>query len=191
MSDGGAHQGLVSRLASPHDIPALTQLMNAAITELQRDFLDGAQIESSRAIMKLDIELIEDGTYFVIETTDDNLAGCGGWSKRRDLAGHDGSKGRSGQFLDPAVDAAEVRAMYTHPNFARRGVGRLILELCESAAAQEGFSRLELMATISGYPLYIAYGFDPIERVNDSTGGAAVPLVKMSKTIHSNRAGRT
>ncbi|MGH3506036.1 MAG: GNAT family N-acetyltransferase, partial [Nocardioidaceae bacterium] len=137
------------------------------------------------------IELIEDGTYFVIETTDDNLAGCGGWSRRRDLAGHDGSKGRSGQFLDPAVDAAEVRAMYTHPNFARRGVARLILELCESAAAQEGFSRLELMATISGYPLYLAYGFDPVERVNDSTGGAAVPLVKMSKTIHPNRAGRT
>ena len=191
MSDGGAHEGLVSRLASPDDVPALTELMNAAITELQRDFLDGAQIESSRAIMNLDTELIEDGTYFVIETTDDKLAGCGGWSRKRDLAGHDGSKGRSGRLLDPAVDPAEVRAMYTHPEFARRGVGRLILELCESAAAQEGFSRLELMATISGYPLYLAYGFEPIARVDDSTGGAAVPLVKMTKTIHPDRARRT
>lgn len=80
--------------------------------------------------------------------------------------------------------------MYTHPDFARRGVGRLILELCESAAAQEGYSRLELMATISGYPLYLAFGFDPIERVNDSTGGAAVPLVKMTKAINANQAGR-
>ena len=85
MSDGGVHQGLVSRLARPDDVPALTEMMNAAISELQRDFLDGAQIESSRAIMNLDTQLIEDGTYFVIETTDGHLAGCGGWSRRREI----------------------------------------------------------------------------------------------------------
>jgi GNAT superfamily N-acetyltransferase len=86
-------------------------------------------------------------------------------------------------LLDPARDAARVRAMYTHPSFARRGVGRLILELCEAAAKAEGFTRLELMGTMSGRPLYESYGFEPIEEILDGRGGAPVPLVRMGKAI--------
>ena len=82
-----------------------------------------------------------------------------------------------------ARDAARVRAMYTAPAFARRGVGRLILELCEQAARAEGFSRLELMGTMSGRPLYESYGFTPIEDILDDRGGAPVPLTRMGKTI--------
>jgi GNAT superfamily N-acetyltransferase len=173
---------LTSRLAVIADVPALTALMDSAIAELQRGFLDDAQIESSRAIMGIDTQLVEDGTYFVVEI-DGEIAGCGGWSRRATLYGGDHTPGRDSQLLDPAVDAARVRAMYTHPRFARRGVGRLVLSLCEQAAAREGFTRLELMSTLSGEPLYTAYGFEPVERLVDSTGGAPVPIIRMQKPV--------
>jgi GNAT superfamily N-acetyltransferase len=156
--------------------------MDAAIAELQRGFLDDAQIASSRAIMGIDTQLIEDGTYFVVEWEGD-LAGCGGWSRRATLYGGNQTPGRDSNLLDPRLDPARVRAMYTQPAYARRGVGRLILSLCEAAAAFEGFTRLELMSTLSGEPLYTAYGFRSLERVLDATGGVPVPLVRMEKEI--------
>lgn len=171
-----------SRLAISADIPALTVVMDAAISELQRAFLDDAQITSSRAIMGIDTQLIDDGTYFVVEAGG-NIAGCGGWSRRATLYGGNQTPGRDSHPLDPAVDPARVRAMYTNPAYARRGVGRLILSLCESAAAAEGFTRLELMSTLSGEPLYTAYGFRPVERLEDVTGGVPVPIVRMEKPV--------
>jgi GNAT superfamily N-acetyltransferase len=174
-----------SRLAVPADIPALTVVMDAAIAELQRAYLDDDQIASSRAIMGIDTELIDDGTYFVVESGGD-IAGCGGWSRRATLYGGNETPGRDSALLDPRVDPARVRAMYTNPAYARRGVGRLILSLCEAA---EGFTRLELMATMSGEPLYTAYGFQPIERLEDDTGGAAVPLVRMEKPVDPSLLG--
>src|SRR5215208_987033 len=116
---------LQDRLAHREDVPALTALMDAAIAELQKPFLDPSQIASSRAIMGIDTQLIDDGTYFVIEE-DGALAGCGGWSRRATLYGGDRSPGRNPARLDPATDPARVRAMYTHPSFVRRGVGRLM-----------------------------------------------------------------
>jgi GNAT superfamily N-acetyltransferase len=178
--------GLTSRLAGPGDIPALEAVMAAAIGELQKGFLSPAQIAASHAIMGLDRQLIADGTYFVVESGAE-IAGCGGWSRRATLYGGDHTPGRDAQLLNPATDAARVRAMYTRPDFARRGVGRLILSLCEDAARAEGFRRLELMATMSGRPLYEAYGFQAIEHVLDDRGGAPVPLVRMGKAI-SNTA---
>ncbi|MDB5465189.1 MAG: acetyltransferase, family [Phenylobacterium sp.] len=174
--------GLTSRLAGPEDIPALDAVMAAAIAELQRAFLTPAQIAASRTIMGLDRQLIADGTYFVVEA-DGEIAGCGGWSRRATLYGGDHSPGRDSALLDPATDPARVRAMYTHPAFARRGVGRLILELCEDAARAEGFSRLELMATMSGRPLYARAGYVEIEHILDDRGGEPVPLVRMGKAI--------
>ena len=173
---------LTSRLATRDDIPALEPLMQAAIDELQKGFLDDAQIRSSHAIMGLDRQLIDDETYFVIECG--GLAvGCGGWSRRATLYGGDHSGGRDSVLLDPSKDAARVRAMYTRPGFTRRGIGRLILQLCESAAAAEGFTRLELMSTLSGRPLYAAAGFEAIEHALDASGGTPVPLVRMGKDI--------
>ncbi|HEX7947770.1 MAG TPA: GNAT family N-acetyltransferase [Phenylobacterium sp.] len=173
---------LTHRIAAAADIPALSAVMDAAIAELQKGFLDPAQIESSRMIMGLDRQLVADRTYFVVEDGG-RIAGCGGWSRRATLYGGDHTPGRDAALLDPATEAARVRAMYTHPDFARRGVGRLILELCEAAARAEGFRRLELMATLSGRALYSRCGFVDIEAIEDDRGGAAVPLVRMGKMI--------
>ncbi|MEI7058013.1 GNAT family N-acetyltransferase [Nocardioides sp. CCNWLW239] len=170
------------RIATPADIPALTSIMNRSIAELQKEFLTESQITSSKTVMGIDTQLIEDGTYFVVEE-DRQIAGCGGWSRRATLYGGDHTPGREPTLLDPATDPARVRAMYTDPGFARRGVGRLILDLCERAAAAEGFTTLELMGTLSGEPLYRAYGFEPVERITDDRGGAPVPLVRMRKDI--------
>ena len=176
------HPSMTHRLATHSDLDALRALMDAAISELQKPFLDERQIASSRAIMGLDTQLIDDGTYFIVEV-DGELAGCGGWSRRATLYGGDQSPGRSAGLLDPAADPARIRAMYTHPRFTRRGVGRMILSLCEQAARAEGFWRVELMSTLAGEPLYRACGYVPVERVTDDGGGAAVPLVRMRKTL--------
>jgi GNAT superfamily N-acetyltransferase len=156
--------------------------MDAAISELQKPFLNESQIASSRTIMGLDTQLIDDGTYFIVEA-DGAVAGCGGWSRRATLYGGDQSPGRSAALLDPAKDAARVRAMYAHPCHTRKGVGRLILSLCEEAARAEGFKKVELMATLAGEPLYRACGYEPCERIMDDRGGAAVPLIRMSKSL--------
>ena len=156
--------------------------MDAAIAELQKPFLDARQIESSRTIMGLDTQLVDDGTYFVVEA-EGELGGCGGWSRRATLYGGDQSPGRSAALLDPAKDAARVRAMYTHPRHTRKGIGRLILSLCEDAARAEGFRSVELMATMAGEPLYRACGYEPVERVTDERGGAPVPLLRMRKRL--------
>lgn len=173
---------LLHRPATRADLPAVTTLMDAAIAELQRTFLSDAQIAASRMIMGLDTQLIEDGTYLVVEQ-DGELAGCGGWSRRATLYGGDRSPGRDAALLDPVRDAARVRAMYTHPRFVRRGVGRLILTLCEAAARAERFTRVELMATLAGEPLYRACGYRAIERLADDRGGAPVPLLRMGKDL--------
>jgi GNAT superfamily N-acetyltransferase len=128
--------------------------------------------------MGLDTLLVEDGTYWIVHA-DGAPAGCGGWSRRNTLYGGDHSAGRSPALLDPAVDAARVRAMYTHPSFVRRGIGRLILDHCEAAARREGFKRLELAATLAGEPLYRACGFQELERFQDS----GVPLIRMGRQI--------
>lgn len=173
---------LTHRLARREDIPALRIVMDAAISELQQPFLDARQISASRAIMGVDTQLIDDRTYFIVDC-DGELAGCGGWSRRATLYGGDQTPGRDAALLDPAVDAARVRAMYTSPRHARRGVGRLILSLCEDAARSEGFRRVELMATLAGIPLYRACGYQAGERILDDRGGAPVPLVRMSKPL--------
>ncbi len=142
---------------------------------------DDDQIESSKAIMGIDRQLIDE-TYFVAEI-DGSVAGCGAWSRRITLYGGDHSAGRDAALLDPASDAARVRAMHTHLDFARRGVGRLVLEACEAAAAAEGFNTRELMATPSGHPLYESFGFQPVEEVEDASGGAPLPLTRMRKAI--------
>jgi GNAT superfamily N-acetyltransferase len=119
------------RLATLADLPAMKAVMTAAITELLKPFLSADEIASSQMIMGLDTQLVEDGTYFLVEEQRE-IAGCGGWSRRATMYGGDHSPGRDGKLLDPATEPARVRAMYTSPKFARRGVGRLILSLCAS-----------------------------------------------------------
>ena len=175
---------LTHRLATEADLPSLQALMALAIDTLQKGFLDEAQIVASRAVMGLDTQLVADRTYFLVEE-DGALAGCGGWSRRATLYGGDHSTAlRNEALLDPARDAARVRAMYTHPAFARRGVGRLILSVCEAAAAAEGFGRVQLMATLSGEPLYRTCGYAEIERTAAApVNGVVVPLILMAKAL--------
>ena len=156
--------------------------MDLAIGELQKEFLTEAEIASGRVIMGIDTQPIKDATYFVVESN--KLAmGCGGCSRRRTLFGGDQSPGRDADLLDPKREPARVRAMYTHPTFTRRGIGRLILRLCEDAARLEGFTRVELMATLAGEPLYRACGYDEIGRTNDASGGVPVPILRMGKNL--------
>jgi len=171
------------RAAQIADVPRLKPLMAASIRVLLRDFLPPAAVEASFEVMGLDTRLIDDGTYFVVEC-DGAIAGCGGWSRRNTLFGGDHTAARNDELLDPRNDAARVRAMYTNPDFARRGVGRLVLLLCEQAAAAEGFARVELAATLAGEPLYRACGYKEIERFEAQTSKAIpIPLIRMGKAI--------
>lgn len=171
------------RLANSEDLPALKALMARAIRELQAPFLSPAQIEASFDYMGLDTQLVRDQTYFAVED-ETGLIGCGGWSRRRTLFGADTTAGRDESLLDPATEPARVRAMYTHPDHARRGVGRAILSACEEAARAEGFSRLELMGTLSGAPLYRAAGFAVLEEVTlRSAAGVETGMLRMGKAL--------
>jgi GNAT superfamily N-acetyltransferase len=171
------------RLATAADMPALQQLMTAAIRELLPQFLPAEKVAASFAVMGVDSQLIEDGTYFIVE---DNgvMAGCGGWSRRATLFGHNHTAGRDSRLLDPKSEPARIRAMYTAPAFVRRGVGRRISQLCEQAARAEGFSWAELGATAGGEPLYRVCGYTEIERMDVSTpGNVTVPITRMGKQL--------
>jgi len=133
--------------------------------------------------MGLDTQLIRDGTYFAVEEQE-RIIGCGGWSRRATLFGGDHSAGRSAALLNPRTEPARVRAMYTDPDHARRGVGRAVLDACEAAAAAEGFTRVQLAATLSGEPLYRACGYEVVERFASTTSnGTEIPLLRMEKPI--------
>lgn len=179
------HRGdapLAHRLAGAGDVDAMRALMDLSIAELQKPHLDAHQIASSRLLMGLDTQLVADRTYFVVEIAG-QLAGCGGWSRRATMYGGNCTPGRTPALLDPAHEAARIRAMYTHPAHVRKGVGRLILGVCEHAARMEGFKRVELVATLSGEALYDACGYTVVERFSDARGGAPVPLMRMVKVL--------
>jgi len=178
-----AESHLSIRHARQSDISLLHVLMTRAIEQLLKPYLSSEQIAASHEIMGIDTQLIEDGTYFVAEFGR-TVAGCGGWSRRATHFGGDHSRGRDSRLLDSLKDAARVRAMYTHPDFARRGVGRAILARCEQVAATEGFRSATLVATLSGVPLYRACGYSDVESFDEITpSGVAVPLIRMRKNL--------
>ena len=170
------------RLATRADEAAISELMALAIEQLQRGYLTPEQIESSKAGMGLDGLLIEDGTYYCVEE-DGVLAGCGGWSRRATLYGGNHSAGRDARELDPATDRARIRAMYTHPDHVRKGVGRLILGTAEKAAREAGFRELEMAATMAGKPFYMRCGYAIESEWEDTNGAVPVPLATMTKSL--------
>ncbi len=177
------------RLASPADVPALRVLIDASVRGLQAADYSPAQIEAALGtVFGVDTQLIADGTYFVMEA-DQMIAGCGGWSKRRTLYGGDQFHTRADDLLDPRTDAAKIRAFFVHPNFARRGIGSAILNACEHAAAEAGFSRFELGATLTGVPLYTTRGYHPVEHIQVPLGGGiTLPVIRMEKTRAASSA---
>jgi GNAT superfamily N-acetyltransferase len=177
------------RLATADDLPALCALMTLAIRRLIGAYFTDERLEASFEIMGVDTQLIDDRTYFAVEDGG-RIVGSGGWSRRATMFGGDHSAGRDARPLDPASEPARIRAMYTHPDCARRGIGRRVLTLCEAAAAAEGFRDLELVATVAGEPLYAAYGFTVVERLAVPTSrGVTVPCARMAKPIAAQPSG--
>jgi N-acetylglutamate synthase-like GNAT family acetyltransferase len=184
---------LTHRLATENDIAELHKLIELSVRSLQKNDYTDAQIDGALGtLLGLDTQLIKDGTYFVIESTEaprtltnsgsSQIVGCGGWSYRRTLFGSDNASVRESQVLDPAVDAAKIRAFFVHPDWARKGIGSRILTLCENAARQASFKTFEMGATLTGIPLYTAHGYSQCERVDvPLSNGEFLQVVLMKK----------
>lgn len=172
------------RRATTADLPALRALIDASVRELSLGFYTAEEIESGlRFVFGPDTRLIADGTYWVLDDAG-TLAGAGGWSRRRTLYGGDQAKAGPDPLLDPASEPARIRAFFIDPRYARRGLGRRLLEHCAAEAAAEGFGGLELMATLPGEPLYLALGFTAREPARPVLpNGVALPMVRMTRPV--------
>lgn len=176
------------RKATAVDIPRLREVIEASVRGLQGDDYTPAQIEGAlKSVYGVDSQLISDGTYFVAEISErgaTTVVACGGWSRRKTLYGGDQFAAREDSLLDPALDAAKIRAFFVHPEWARRGIGSMILDECEKAATDAGFTRLEMGATLSGIPFYRARGYAEIEKQEAPLGnGDSLPIVRMGKVV--------
>jgi GNAT superfamily N-acetyltransferase len=172
------------RPAMADDIPAIDALMKASTREIFPAFYDGRQTESSAVhIAHVDPMLVDDGTYFVLES-DDEIVACGGWSRRDRLFSGSASQEGRARLLDPATEPARVRAMFVRSDWTRRGLGTRILEACEAAARAEGFRMLSLMATLPGLLLYERFGFRVLERLEiELPDGVRVECATMEMPI--------
>ena len=172
------------RLAEIEDIPALNELIAESARGLSARYYTAEQIEAAvRYIFGVDTQLIIDRTYYLI-TRGPVLIACGGWSRRRTLFGGDQAKGRTDPLLDPATEAARIRAFFVHPDVARQGLGARLMRTCLAAVVEFGFQTLELVATLPGAPLYEAFGFVSIERFSVKvSNGVEVPIVRMHRDV--------
>ena len=179
------------RQATLEEVPLLRELIDASVRQLQaHDYTDKQREAALRTVFGIDSQLIADGTYLVADASDARntdsrkpaIAACGGWSKRKTLFGGDQWSGREDSLLDPARDAAKIRAFFVHPAWARQGVGTLILGACESAARAAGFTRFEMGATLTGVKLFSVKGYIPVKRMDvPLDDGEVLPIVQMEK----------
>ena len=172
------------RIATPDDIDSMTAMMRVSVLDLFQGFYDERQIASAAVhIAHVDPALVGDGTYFVHETGGEVVA-CGGWSRRGRLYTGSGDQANDGRLLDPATEAAHIRAMFVRPDWTRRGLGRAILEAGRDAARSEGFRRLDLMATLAGVPLYRSFGFEEREpSLLTMPDGVTIEAVAMERPV--------
>ena len=173
------------RPATLDDVPAIEALIAYSVHALQAaDYSPEQRAGALGTVFGVDRRMIEDATYFVVEDEEEEqIVACGGWSRRRTPFGGDLSPKKDDSFLDPASDAARVRAFFVHPEYARRGLATMLLNACEAAAHAAGFSRAELTSTLTGVALYQARGFEPKERFElPLRNGATLPVVRMEKT---------
>jgi N-acetylglutamate synthase-like GNAT family acetyltransferase len=175
---------LTLRKAVAGDVDVMRELIERSVRGLQAGDYTQRQLELAlEKVYGVDSQLIEDGTYFAVEDGR-TIVGCGGWSKRKTLYGGYRWVGREDSLLDPKRDAAKIRAFFVHPEWARRGIGGMILEACESAAKAAGFQRLEMGSTLTGVEFYAAKGYTEIERLTVPLGdGEELPIVRMGKAI--------
>jgi len=172
------------RLCTEGDIPALERLIPLSVRALHAEVYTPAQISGALGtVFGVDSQLIRDGTYFVAEVVG-TIVGCGGWSRRRTLFGSDQGKTEPDLPLDPLSEPARIRAFFVHPDWARRGIGRRIMEAAESAAIAAGFKRIDIVATLVGEPLYRSFGYGVMERYEVLLpNGARLPVVRLSNVI--------
>jgi GNAT superfamily N-acetyltransferase len=176
------------RLAMEEDVPQLRVLIDASVRALQAEDYSASQIDHAlQTVFGVDSQLIADRTYFVVEIAEHGervIAGCGGWSRRKKLYGGDAWTEQRFELLDPAKDAAKIRAFFIAPEFARMGVGTRILQACEEAAFAEGFRRFEMGATLTGVKLFGARGYVDMEKIAlDVGGGESIQVVRMEKRV--------
>ena len=172
------------RLARAEDVPELEELIPLSVRALQTAHYSPAQMEAALGpVFGVDRQIIADGTYFVAEQAG-RIVGCGGWSKRQAVFGGDRARTDEDELIDPTRDPASIRAFFVNPEFARRGLGRALLVLCEDAIQAHGFQNAELVATLAGEPLYAAFAYRVVERYEvPLPGGLALPVVRMSKQL--------
>ncbi len=182
-------QRFLVRLATDNDIPALRRLIELSVRVLQRADYSPDQLEAALGtVFGVDTQLIADGSYYVAEAKSGTekfaIAACGGWSKRKTLYGSDHGPYRDSDLLDPARDAAKIRAFFVHPGWVRRGLASLILKTCEDAACACGFRRFEMGATLTGVPMYAARGYTTDETIEVPLAkGLSLTVVRMSKIL--------
>ena len=198
------------RRAVRSDIPVLRELIDASVRGLQNEDYTPAQMEGAlNTVFGVDSQLIEDGTYLVVEAetlqgelssisqkepalcvdseegprfAPSMIVGCGGWSKRKTLFGSDHWTAREDTLLDPSGDAAKIRAFFVHPEWARRGIGSVILDACEAAARAAGFSRYEMAATLTGAKLFSVKGYVQVKRIEiPLSNGESLLVIQMEK----------
>ena len=172
------------RVAALEDVPTLKELIPLSARELSKGYYTPQQIESMiKYVIGVDTQLISDKTYYVAEA-EGQIVGCGGWSKRKTLYGGDQMKDEEDSLLDPKVDAGRIRAFFIRPNWARKGIGRRIIQVCEDAAKADGFTRMELGATLPGEPLYAAMGYEATDRFEiPMADGTTLPGAHMNKQL--------
>jgi N-acetylglutamate synthase-like GNAT family acetyltransferase len=173
---------IVVRRATIDDIPRLRALIDASVRGLQARDYTAAEIDRALAtVYGVDTRLIADGTYWIAEAPPE-IVGCGGWSRRATLFGGDQYAAREDSLLDPKKDAAKIRAFFVHPAWARRGIGTKILDACEAAARDAGFTRFEMGATLTGVPFYQARGYTELDRITvPLPDGESMAVVRMEK----------
>jgi GNAT superfamily N-acetyltransferase len=172
------------RPARPDDIPALNRLIARSARTIGEGYYSPAELEAAIAhVFGVDSVLIADGTYHVVTEADGTPIGCGGWSRRRTLFGGDQAAGRADAVLDPAGEPARIRAFFTAPEAARRGIGRALFDRCAADARAEGFRALALMATLPGVPFYAAAGYVAGEPIAHRCGEVSVGFVPMDKAL--------
>jgi GNAT superfamily N-acetyltransferase len=173
------------RTATAADLDAIRALIAESVRGLQHEYSESQREQALASVFTPDTQLIADGTYYVIEAADGTLAACGGWSWRKTLYGGDRHHAsRDAGKLDPARDAAKIRAFFVHPAWARRGLGTRLLQACERAAWDAGFRRCEMGATLSGVPLYERHGYRRVADILvDLPGGERLPIVRMEKLL--------
>lgn len=181
---GMKNERLLVRIATPKDVVAIQEMIKISARALSADDYTPEQIEAAiQYVFGVDSELLEDQSYYVVERGGSYLA-CGGWSRRKTLFGGDHYAKRASGFLDPAKDAAKIRAFFVHPAAARQGMGAALLHHCEMQAKARGFTRAEMMATLPGVKLYAAFGYQIISREEYTLpNGVLLPFMKMEKVF--------